>query len=192
MNVSQAESDDGSGSTSDSTMLIRALVTLLNSVTPLLEQMPGPLYSTKGVIPGSNSIGAHIRHIYDHLDMLIAGVPEGVVDYDARRRDPRIEVDPQYAVQRIVEGVYSLESLWVTTSSTEPLAVRAQTSESSEAVRVRVSTTLERECLYLWQHTIHHFSVISMLARAAGVPVPEGLGVTPATLSFMKGSSTAP
>ena len=186
-----AESDVGSGSSPDSTMLIRAMATLLNSVTPLLEQVPGPLYAAKGVIPGSNSIGAHIRHIYDHVEMLIAGVPEGVVDYDARRRDPRIEVDPEYAVQCLVDGVNSLESLWMTNAASQPLALRAQMSESSDVAQVRVDTTLDRECLYLWQHTIHHFSAISMLARAAGVPVPEGFGVTPATLSFMRGFSTS-
>ena len=46
----------------------------------------------------ASTVGAHFRHVFDHVDALLAGLHGGIVDYDQRARDPRIEQDRTHAL----------------------------------------------------------------------------------------------
>ena len=45
-----------------------------------------------------SSFGAHVRHVWDAYDRFFEGLRTGDVDYDARKREERLETDREYAI----------------------------------------------------------------------------------------------
>ena len=56
----------------------------------LLERIPAELYSESSISLKCGSIGEHIRRNIDHFLSLLDGLSNIEVDYDDRKRDPRI------------------------------------------------------------------------------------------------------
>ena len=73
--------------------------------------------------------------------------------------------------------------------------VPAATSAASTRVRARcevsyapgdspvTGSTVGREMVYAIAHAIHHFALISVMARMMGVKLPEHFGVAPSTVA---------
>ena len=62
-----------------------------------LRRMDDETYATTGADEGS-PVGAHFRHVFDHYQVLLGGLAGARIDYDARRRDPRLERERGYAI----------------------------------------------------------------------------------------------
>jgi len=127
-------------------------------------------------------IGPHLRHCLDHFTCFFRGEPGATVDYDARDRDERLERDPSHflaALESVESRLRSLETAGVGRA----LSVR---QEAASGGRMRtVSSTVERELMFLSSHTIHHIEIMSQIAARAGVEVPDGLGIAFSTESHM-------
>jgi hypothetical protein len=128
-------------------------------------------------------VGPQLRHCLDHFLCLLRGVDSGVVDYDARDRDPRLEQDPHYFLTIMDSVVRQLQSM-------DPAVLRRSLSLHQEVApggqSGQVDTNMERELAFLSSHTIHHIAIMSLLAEARGVEVPPGLGVAFSTATFMQ------
>ncbi len=128
-------------------------------------------------------VGPHLRHCVDHFLCLLRGADSGVVDYDARDRDTRVEEDPQYFLTIVDSVVCELQSM-------DPAALRRTLILRQEVApggqSRRVDTNMERELAFLSSHTIHHLAIMSLLAEARGVEIPPGLGVAFSTATFMQ------
>lgn len=132
----------------------------------------------------NGSIGGHYRHCLDHFACLLRGLQLGVVDYDHRERDLRIEKDPAYALS-------------ITTDLRRKLA-EARPERLTEAVGARcevsyahgcaplAGSTVGREFVYVIAHCIHHYALISVMACLAGVKLPVNFGVAPSTVAHLK------
>jgi len=57
---------------------------------------------------------------------------------------------------------------------------------NSAGARQVVSTSVERELVFLASHTIHHMAIIGMLAEQAGMEVSSDFGVHPSTLRYLE------
>ncbi len=125
---------------------------------------------------GGSSIGSHVRHILDHYRCFLDGLASGRIDYDARARDPRLEVEPDPAVtaiQRTMEEVAALGD----PSLDRPLAVDANGDRGA-------ASTVRRELGFLLSHTVHHYAVIALMAKSSGVTLDPDFGVAPSTLAY--------
>ena len=63
---------------------------------------------------GSSSIGAHVRHILDRFHCFFAGLAEASIDYDARKRGPKIEQNVEatmFALGSVARRIEQLQSL---------------------------------------------------------------------------------
>lgn len=137
---------------------------------------------------GDTTFGAHLRHCLDHYHCLLRGLETGLVDYDARERDRRLEKDPQRMLQVLRQLRDRLELLAQESMSRE-LAVRQQASSGSLPVTVR--SCLEREWIFLSSHTIHHLEILFRIAKDYGFAVDPALTLAFSTATWnAKQSST--
>lgn len=160
-------------------MLLQANHVLLKEAAVLIASMDDSFYSQPMPAFASGSIGQHIRHVLDHYQAVV-NVANGVIDYDRRRRDVRLESCKQLALAEIQQTIDVLTHL-------EDGAVRVHSEVSpSDKVVVEVHSTIKRELLFVTSHAVHHFALIALLLRLQGVVVPDSFGVAPATLTHQR------
>lgn len=161
--------------------LIDGNIEALQQVLALLEDVPEHLYFA---VPQEVQfgMGRHIRHILDQYRNLQTGTCTGVVDYDQRDRDSKIETDINIARSEI-ESIITWLSLenWVD----DPLKIQTEISLSATVV-VELPSTVSRELCYLANHTVHHLASIALIARLLGLNIGARIGVAPATSTYLR------
>lgn len=122
------------------------------------------------------TIGQHVRHILDMFLCVARDLPQGIVNYESRQRDPLIETDPTRAISTMEKLLAELPA------QDRPLEVEGSYDVGS-GTPVRARSTYHRELLYNFEHTVHHMALIRIGLMALGhVDVPEGFGVAPSTM----------
>lgn len=134
--------------------------------------------------PGHSTVGAQYRHVLDHYRCFLDGLTEGVVDYDARRRDPDTERDRAVA-GRATEEVLDRLRLLGRTHLGLPLRV-AQSATDRDAGEDPQGSSLGRELLFLVSHTVHHYAIIKLLLEERGVSCDQAFGMAPSTLLYQR------
>jgi hypothetical protein len=125
------------------------------------------------------TIGQHVRHIIELFICLQQGYQAGIVDYEKRKRDVRIESDKECARQLL--AIYGRVNL-----RDKALLLKTGYADDSGEMLV-VETTYKREVLYNLEHTIHHMALIRIgINEVSDIAVPEEFGVSPSTLQFKK------
>jgi uncharacterized damage-inducible protein DinB len=163
---------------SDVARLANACAELLEQARDLVLKLDADVFA-RGGPAGSASVGAHLRHCLEAFESLFAGLARGTVNYDDRRRDARVEHEPLIALERIeairdalLEGIARLPDA--------PLRARADEPELPPGAGY-VASTLARELRALASHSVHHFAVIALQLRIAGVALDPRFGVAPST-----------
>ena len=171
----------------------------LAQASALLETLPGEVYGARIPPFERGGIGAHLRHVLDHYDAVLASMEEPVaaasavvrIDYDARERDPATERDLDVARRRLARTLARLESFRLRAARGErkecELVVSMDAGErGGENARARTlgASTVGRELQFLISHTVHHFALIAVALRLAGLEPDPDFGVAPSTLRF--------
>lgn len=128
-------------------------------------------------------IGTHIRHVLEHYTSFLDGLPTGRIDYDARKRDARIEVDRSAAtnaVQRIIDRLWQIAG----DDRNRELDVFMDCGDAATHVRHHGRSSVARELQFLLSHTVHHYALIAVILRFAGREPNEAFGVSPSTIRF--------
>lgn len=138
-----------------------------------------------------SSIGAHLRHIIDmYFSVMSYSQPRGsmdeiLIDYDARRRGALVEVCRQTAIQEL-----QLIKSWLRQLSQSDLSrlVTIQTEISIYQQHVcQMTSSLQRELLFVASHTTHHFSLIRAIAQDCQIETDTIFSYAPATASYLRG-----
>ncbi len=149
---------------------------LLGEMDALLDGPVGTHYGTPCGEIFSSSIGQHLRHCIEHYEELFRALHEdSTANYESRPRDPQLEQDPGLARTRIGSLRKALAKL---APGRRGLRVRDQGPGPA------ADSSIERELQFLASHTVHHFALIALIARRAGLPVPVDFGMAPSTLRF--------
>jgi hypothetical protein len=123
--------------------------------------------------------GPHFRHVIDFYRRLFEGLSSEsapAIDYDRRERDPRIETDRSVCRAAIDE----LRARLATIERVDgPVSVRCDQLPSAHS-------TLGRELQGLVSHTVHHYALIAIAARAHGIDPGDEFGVAPSTLAYWR------
>jgi uncharacterized damage-inducible protein DinB len=151
----------------------------------LLEELTDDQFAL-GDGRGHASAGAHLRHVLDCYHCFLHGIAEGRVDYDARRRDPRVEKERSVAIQAIDEVSRGLAKL-VEGDRHRELEVNVDAVAWGEGP-FWTRSTLGRELQFLLSHTVHHYAIIAMTLRSLGFEPDAGFGVAPSTLEHRAGA----
>lgn len=135
-------------------------------------------------------VGAHLRHIIEHHEALLRPMLPGVVDYDSRARDRRVETQPAVATQRLQALRHTL-ALWQGQPPEQPLQVRGLCGlTGSDAFAV--PSTLGRELAFAASHAVHHFALLKAHCLQLGLHLPAHFGVAPATVAHQTQNTQEP
>lgn len=132
--------------------------------------------------PSLGSVGAHVRHILDHVETILRS-DGAIVDYDDRRRDTLDERDPVEAVRRldaVLDDLPRLDGAPPEASLVMRVSIGHTGRGQPRAVQV-VDTTVGRELAFLVSHTVHHMAMIRSLLLQRGFELPSEFGVASAT-----------
>lgn len=169
---------------SDTEILVRDSIAFLHQGLALIEGIEDADYRRPPPLPQASSVGAHLRHVLDHYQCLLRGIPGGVVDYDLRERDAQVESVREAGLAHLRSLTQSLSPL-ARLPADYALGVRLSTAAGHREHGLTAST-LGRELQYLVSHTVHHYAVIALLLRFEQVAVPEDFGLSPSTLAFLR------
>jgi uncharacterized damage-inducible protein DinB len=130
-----------------------------------------------------SSVGAHLRHVIDYYHCFLQGLADARIDYDARRRDPDIETDPEQglaALKSLVERFKELDR----NAGESPLEIKVDTRDDQGEVWSH--STIARELQFLITHTVHHYALIAMLLRQRDIDPGQAFGIAPSTLDYRR------
>jgi hypothetical protein len=135
-----------------------------------------------GVHPtaGASPIAVHHRHQLEHGRQLLAGMADGLVDYDARPHDASLSSDRKRLLVANAELVRDLRALQ-SSDLDKPIEVLQIFDVRAPTARAR--STVGRELMFLFEHTVHHNALIALLLRLSALDVPEAFGVMPSTIA---------
>jgi hypothetical protein len=156
------------------------ILRLFSQLGELLEQLSDEEYCQPIDILSGATVGQHIRHIIECFQELDEGYPEGIVNYDLRKRDRRLETD---------RDLVFLQMVFVESDLGKPDKSLKLHATFDEGVEVALSSTYHRELMHNLDHAIHHMAMIRVgLTAIPGVVVPEDFGVAYSTLKFRTNS----
>jgi uncharacterized damage-inducible protein DinB len=131
---------------------------------------------------GSESaIGAHVRHLLEHYEILIRDAGSAV-DYDHRARDPEVESCPEAARLRLRSARERLRQLAAHHAGTTLPILYTPAGSAHARGQMALRSSLARELMFLHSHTVHHMALIAVLGRQRGLTLDDDFGVAPATL----------
>ena len=157
-------------------MLQNAINNVFLQLTASLEQLNDVQYSMECSILSNATIGKHLRHVIELFQSLEQGYSTGIVNYDKRKRDTRIETDKEFALTLLSEIRNGLNKV------NKDLILESSYDEDSNEV-VSIKTNYNREIAYNLEHTIHHMALIRVGINAVSdIQLPENYGVASSTV----------
>src|SRR5262249_16798673 len=119
-------------------------------------------YQTSLDILSGSTIGQHTRHIVEFYNCLLEqslSITEPVINYANRKRDHRIESEPDHALSYVEVIVEKLQSL-----NTEKTCLLNCAEHGQEDLMVH--STIGRELIYNIEHTIHHLAIVKIALKS--------------------------
>ncbi|GIV34221.1 MAG: hypothetical protein KatS3mg031_1756 [Chitinophagales bacterium] len=152
----------------------------------LIKQLSAEQYCHPLSVLSGFSIGQHFRHIIEFYLCLFGQLESGTICYDERKRDVRIESNPEFAIQCIESILADLQQL----QTDKRLTLKFNLS-CEDDTPVYGDTSLCRELAFVMEHSIHHQALIKIgLSHFPGITVDEQYGVAPSTIRCARKSKT--
>lgn len=162
-------------------LLKKPIQNVFVQLTGSLHQLSTAEYTQPSKILFSASIGQHVRHVIELFLCLEAGYETGLVNYEKRKRDYKIETDKDFAVQLLRDIYHRLDRPDIS------LVLEAEDYENTTSGVVTISTNYYRELAYNLEHTIHHMALIRVgINEVSSVVLPDEFGVAYSTIKFRK------
>lgn len=156
-------------------MLLPTIHNSLNELIGLLRQLPDADYSKPCLQLSNASIGEHTRHIIEMFQCLLGQYDSGVVNYDLRQRDKRLQTQTQWAISAMVGVLESIDR------PDKKIELRQQVDDEP----IRIESNYFRELLYNLEHCIHHQALIKVaLVGRDGLQVSDHFGVARSTIEY--------
>ena len=158
-------------------MLIPSIQNTLNELNGLLSQLSNEDYTCPCHGLSNATIGEHTRHIIEMFQCLENQYELGIVNYDKRNRDYRIQTDTAFAQETIVVIINQLDKQ-------NKLLKLQQIVDGEELL---IDSNYNRELLYNLEHCIHHQALIKVaLLQNDAITIDENFGVARSTIEYRK------
>jgi hypothetical protein len=158
-------------------MLIPSLHKALNELVSLLSQLSNDDFTAPCKALSNSTIGEHTRHIIEMFQCLENQYESGVVNYDKRNRDYKIQSDTGFALQCIDVVKNQLEK--------ENKKIMLQQIVDCE--ELYIESNYFRELLYNLEHCIHHQALIKVaVLQCEHLQIDEDFGVARSTIEYRK------
>jgi hypothetical protein len=157
-----------------------ALAGALETLAALVAKSDARSYA-EGLAYGFHSpLGAHLRHCIDHVDALLNGIAAGEICYDRRERGTAIEHDRAVGLEAAADRARLVRAIG-DAALRSPIMVCAMVVPA--APEVAFDSTVARELLYVFHHTVHHTALMSAQATNMGIQPDPRAGRAPATIA---------
>jgi len=165
--------------------IIKANKEALEQGLELLSRLSNDEYTCICKPSLKSTIGQHIRHVADMYFALMS-VQEGeLVDYDVRRRGSNVELHCSKGIDAFKQIMLWLDELAQSVDDDKKITIKSEVS-LHQSVSVTLESSLLRELVFVGSHTVHHYAVISVIAKLQGLDIAEWFGVAPATVTFLR------
>jgi hypothetical protein len=152
---------------------------LLEQIKYVIHQLSPEQFVQPIEILSGSSIGQHNRHILEFFIELEKGYHCGIVNYDGRSRDQRIESELKFSLTTIQSVTDFLDR--------PDKALLLEAAYCEESASGRVKTNFYRELIYNLEHTVHHMAHIRIgLKTIPDIDIPDGFGIATSTLKYRK------
>ncbi len=143
-----------------------------------LYQLTDGEYKRPSRILFNATIGQHVRHIIELFQCLEKGYSEGVVNYEKRKRDYRIETDKEFAALLLRKIFRNLDK--------PNTSILLEAEDYNESVQtVKIPSNYFREIAYNLEHTIHHMALIKVgINEVSAIALSEEFGVAYSTIKY--------
>ena len=156
-------------------MLIPSINNSLNELIDLLKQLSQNEYSNSCAELSNATIGEHTRHIIEMFQCLENQYDLGIVNYDKRERNTRIQTDTAFAIENIVLIQQNLDKK---NKNIELLQI-------IDGEEIRIESNYFRELLYNLEHCIHHQALIKVaILQCETVIIDANFGVARSTIEY--------
>lgn len=158
--------------------LQQAVNNVFVQLSATLEQLSQEQYVQPCKTLFNATIGQHVRHIIELFQCLENGYDLGLVNYEQRKRDIRIETDKAFASSLLIEVHQALEK--------ENKDLQLQACYDEHAVDLlTLQTNFYREVAYNLEHTIHHMALIRVgITEVSDIELPGEFGVASSTIKY--------
>lgn len=158
-------------------MLLKSIIQSLDELTNLLDQLSDESYSKPCQALSNSSIGEHTRHILEMFQCLEKSYDFGVLNYDNRKRNKRIEIETKFAKQCIFDVKTALKK------ENKILFLE----QLIDGLTFRIQSNYYRELLYNLEHCIHHQALIKVaVLQYENIELNENFGVARSTIEYKK------
>lgn len=169
------------GTDPESGHIVAAAIAILTQGEVLLRIITLHDYTRRIPSAFNARVGEHYRHCLDHFTSLVRGIETGLVNYDARDRDARVECDLTVA-QGLTRDLCAKLGRLSVSDLNSPVLVQCAVGYGSDLSPLTHSTFL-RELVYVIAHSIHHYALIATMCRLMDVEVPGSFGLAPSTVA---------
>ncbi|MEJ0104486.1 MAG: DinB family protein [Bacteroidota bacterium] len=159
-------------------MLQNAINNVFVQLMASLDQLSQEQY-TQECAPYPMPLSANIYGmLLNFFKALRTGYDDGIVNYDKRKRDMRIENDKEFALSllgKIRNGLNKEDKELVLESC----------YDEDPGGTVSIRTSYNREIAYNLEHTIHHMALIRVgIHEVSSIQLPENYGVASSTVRY--------
>jgi hypothetical protein len=156
-------------------MILSSINNNLDELIRLLEQLSNEEYSKPCVQLSNSSIGEHARHIIELFQCLESQYESGIVNYDLRERNSKIQTNTDFAIAQIVAIQNNL-------NKENKNIVLHQRIDGNE---IRTESNYHRELLYNFEHCIHHQALIKVaVLQFSTIALDANFGVARSTIEY--------
>ncbi len=159
--------------------LISACRSILDQLEQVIIEIEPQDFSKPCLALSGSSIGQHLRHSLELFLCLSKGYASGIIDYDDRPRDRKLETEKASAINAIQQIHRFLNVNGTNKMMRLDLKMDLETNQS-----ISIQTTLYRELAYNIDHVVHHLAMMKIgLKEVAGyVILPTHFGVAVSTI----------
>jgi hypothetical protein len=159
-------------------MLTQPIQHVFVQLSETLNQLSNEEYTRSSKIIMNATIGQHVRHIIELFQCLDKGYDVGLVNYEKRKRDYRIETEKDLAISLLKEIYRNIEK--------PNKAITLEAEDYCDEVQVvSIPSNYYRELAYNLEHTIHHMALIRVgVNEVSSVKLPEEFGVAYSTIKY--------
>lgn len=160
--------------------IIKFNIQQLEEITTLINSFSDNQYTEKLELIGGSTIGQHFRHIIEFYQSIV-NMENDLICFDDRKRELKIEVDGEFAVEQIAIIILKLQSMNLNKTITLRSNYNVQVNEI-----VYLPSSLYRELAYALDHAIHHLAIIKIAVAHSGwnMNLDANLGVAPSTVRY--------
>jgi len=158
-------------------MLLNSIRYSLDELTDLLNQLSNTEYSKSCKALSNATIGEHTRHILEMFQCLQNGYDSGVLNYDNRERNKRIQTETEFTKQCISDIKAGLKT------KNKILFLE----QYIDGLGMRIQSNYYRELLYNLEHCIHHQALIKVaVLQFENILIDDNFGVARSTIEYRK------